>query len=122
MMFQIPFPETQIGFSAALSRARVEILQDALRCAVSGLSIPTIDRELAELVPEAALARLATQGLRGEIAFPVPAVLKAAPRLLGYYRLLYGFSQKEFYTARTGVGRFKSMETRGRIAPSAFQH
>lgn len=45
--------------------------------------------------------------------FPVPSVLAANPRLLGYYRLLYGYSQKEFYTAATGLGRFQAMEARG---------
>jgi len=43
----------------------------------------------------------------------VPLILEANPRLLGYYRLLYGFSQKEFYTAATGVARFHSMEKGG---------
>ena len=56
------------------------------------------------------LASLASNGLRGELVFPVPLILEANPRLLGYYRLLYGFSQKEFYTAATGVARFHSME------------
>ena len=37
--------------------------------------------------------------------------------MLGYYRLLYGFSQKAFYNAETGIGPFKGMETRG-VIPS----
>jgi hypothetical protein len=48
--------------------------------------------------------------------FPVPLVLESNPRLLAYYRLLYGYSQKLFYTATTGMGRFKTMEERGVIA------
>ena len=47
--------------------------------------------------------------------FPVPTVLRANPRLLAYYRLLYGYSQKGFYTSETGMGRFKGMEDRGAI-------
>jgi hypothetical protein len=43
-------------------------------------------------------------------------VFEANPRLHGYYRLLYGFSQKWFYTAVTGVGPFKAMEERGFIS------
>jgi len=43
-------------------------------------------------------------------------LLEANPHLLGYYRLLYGFSQKGFYTAETGVGPFKAMEERGVIS------
>jgi len=34
---------------------------------------------------------------------------------LGYYRLLLGFSQKEFYGKTFGVSRFKSMETNGTL-------
>jgi hypothetical protein len=43
--------------------------------------------------------------------------LQSNPRLLAYYRLLLGYSQKLFYTAATGMGRFRSMEERGVIVP-----
>jgi hypothetical protein len=41
--------------------------------------------------------------------------LTANPRLLGYYRLLLGFSQKEFFN-KGKLGRFKSMEEKGVIS------
>ena len=44
--------------------------------------------------------------------FAVPYILTANPRLLGYYRLLLGFSQKEFYQ-KSGLQRFKAMEDSG---------
>jgi hypothetical protein len=44
----------------------------------------------------------------------VPAILAANPFLLGYYRLLYGMSQKEFYN-KGPFGRFKTLEDEGRI-------
>ena len=47
--------------------------------------------------------------------FPVPSILRINPRLLGYYRLLYGYSRKEFYTSTTGLGRFIGMEERGTV-------
>jgi hypothetical protein len=59
---------------------------------------------------------LASHGLRGELMFSVPLLLTENPRLLGYYRLLYGYSQKEFYTTETGVSRFQSMEKRGLLS------
>ena len=52
--------------------------------------------------------------------FPAPVVLESNARLLAYYRLLYGYSQKLFYTAATGMGRFKSMEERGVIASKSI--
>ena len=65
---------------------------------------------------------LAGYGLRGELVFPVPLVLAANPRLLGYYRLLYGFSQKQFYATDTGTGTFKSMEMNGRFTERHAKH
>src|SRR5271169_1619250 len=58
---------------------------------------------------------MAAHSLRAELVFPVPMLLESNPRLLGYYRLLYGFSQKAFYTSTTGIGPFKAMEMRGVI-------
>jgi hypothetical protein len=58
---------------------------------------------------------LASISIRGEFLFPVPCLLRANPRLLGYYRLLLGFSQKEFYS-KGKLGRFSSMEEKGKIS------
>ena len=116
MSFTLPDPELQASFASALTEIRQHYLQDALSEAVQSLAVPTIDAELAQLVPVHSLTMLAGQGLRGELMFPVPAVLAANPRLLGYYRLLYGYSRKEFYTSETGFGRFAAMENRGDIS------
>lgn len=115
-MIRIPEPELQINFAAALAQVRRLYLQGALSETVRALNITTIDQELAQHVPSKSLAALASHGLRGEMLFPVPQLLTANPRLLGYYRLLYGYSQKEFYTTTTGLSRFKGMEERGTIA------
>jgi hypothetical protein len=111
----IPLPDAQIDFAAALAAVRRLYLQDALAATVKGLLIPDIDKELAAYVPAISLSTLAAHGLRGEMVFPVPILLEANPRLLGYYRLLYGYSQKEFYNGTGGLGRFKGMEERGAI-------
>lgn len=115
MSLNVPLPDTQINFATALAEIRGLYLQDALAATVSGLTVPDIDRELAAHVPAHSLTMLAAHGLRGEMLFPVPVILQANPRLLGYYRLLYGYSQKEFYNGATGLGRFKGMEERGTI-------
>lgn len=116
MTIIVPDPELQSSFAAVLSDMRALYLQDALRDAVNGLSVPVIDNELAEFVPAHSLTALASHGLRGEMMFPVPTILTANPRLLGYYLLLYGYSRKEFYTTATGLSRFAGMEDRGMIA------
>ena len=114
-MFAIPSPELQVEFSLALAEIRGLYLQEALQETVSRLKIADLDVELGRYVPDSALKALAAKSLRGEIVFPVPILLAENPHLLGYYRLLYGYSQKLFYNATTGVASFKSMEERGVI-------
>lgn len=113
-MFTIPEPELQVEFARVLADMRDTLLQDALGATIIKLDISIIDKQLAELVPGHSLAILASHGLRGELMFAVPAVLAANPRLLGYYRLLYGYSQKEFF--KSGVaGQFRALEVSGKL-------
>ena len=53
--------------------------------------------------------------------FALPCVLKSNPTLLGYYRLLMGISEKQFYTSSTGLSIFKPMEHDGRITKNFEQ-
>jgi len=112
----IPKPELQIDFSFALAKMRKLCLQEALSETIKGIKIPEIDKELASLVPQEALSALAQKGLRGELLFSVPCVLLRNPMLLGYYRLLLGFSQKAFYSSEFGLSSFKNMELKGIIS------
>lgn len=114
MTIDIPPPQLQVDFALALEQIRATYLQDALSAAAASLDTATIDSELARFVPGDSLSQLAGHGLRGELMFAVPCVLRKNPRLLGYYRLLLGFSQKAFYGI-AGVGRFRSMENSGRL-------
>lgn len=93
----------------------------ALRKAAGGIDIVALDAELARLAPSAGLARLAAGGLRGETAFCTPLILRRNPALFGYYRLLLGFSQKIFFTAATGLAKFKSLEEGRLPAPLELQ-
>jgi hypothetical protein len=116
MSFDLPPPDLQVSFALKLTEARSLVLQDALKHTVKVLNIEDLDKQLAKCAPKAGLSILAAHGLRGELVFPVPLILERNPRLIAYYRLLFGYSQKLFYTATTGMGRFKSMEERGFIA------
>ena len=119
MPITIPAPELQIEFSVALAEIRRLYLQEALKNTVRTIDIAALDRQLGQFVPPTSLKAMAANGLRAELIFPVPILLESNPRLLGYYRLLYGFSQKIFYTAETGIGPFKAMEIRGDIPKGA---
>jgi XcyI-like restriction endonuclease len=117
----VPTPDMQFSFSLALAAARKDYLQDALGDTVAGLDIEALDRELARFVPKGELRSVAARGLRGELLFPVPSVLIANPKLLAYYRLLLGFSQKAFYSTGCGTGLFKAMEDRGKLSERAAE-
>jgi len=114
--FRVPEQDLQITFFHRLQEIRNTYLLNALLSTVSNLEIKKIDRELADLVSKKELQRVAGWGLRGEVVFAVPSVLKKNPWILGYYRLLLGFSQKQFYGDHYGLASFKSMEERGRLS------
>ena len=76
------------------------------------LDLRTINVELDALVPPNDLAQLASRGIRGELLFAVPCLLNANPKLLGYYRLLLGFSQKEFYN-KSKLAWLEGLESKG---------
>lgn len=113
MSIKIPVPSLQIDFAALLLSLRSAYLGEALSRAVGELDIQVVDSELIELVGNDSLSKLAARGLRGELVYAVPSVLRRNPRLLGYYRLLLGFSQKEFYKSSLGTTSFKAMEMEG---------
>ena len=89
-------------------------LQQAVAETVRALDLRTINAELDTLVSPQDLAELASRGIRGELLFAVPCLLRANPKLLGYYRLLLGFSQKEFYN-KSKLARFKVLESKGEL-------
>lgn len=107
-------PELAISLYENLIEARKLYLHPALSKAVKETGVKTIDEELYRLAPLQALDHLAEMGLRGELAFPVPAIIKRAPSLLGYYRMLLGQSKKEF--RRKGYGTWVNAEENGKLS------
>lgn len=88
--------DLQIAFFYRLKEIRSKYLQQALFEAIDGFDVSKIDGELGKHASKAILNKLARFGIRGEVFLPVPSLLIKRPNLLGYYRLLYGISQKEF--------------------------
>jgi XcyI restriction endonuclease len=117
----VPVPELQIDFAKTLLSIRGMYLQDALRKTIGKTDLAELDNQLHKLAPKHALSELASVGLRGELVFVTPFLLDKNPQLLGYYRLLLGFSQKTFYVSRNGLSIFKSMEEKGVVAPKAAE-
>jgi len=116
LMKQIP-PDFGIDLYTRLLNARRTMLQPALNAAVKAVGVAAIDPDLQRLVPAEALTHLASLGLRGERVFPTPALIRHAPPLIGYYRMLLGLSRKEFrQSERLNYGPWESAERRGRLS------
>ncbi|MGA2545966.1 MAG: XcyI family restriction endonuclease [Rectinemataceae bacterium] len=99
--------DLQIAFFFRLEEIRALYLQDALFDTDARVDITQIDSELKELTERAVLNKLARFGIRAEVFLPVPTLIKENPRLVGYYRLLYGISQKEFHKTHGWLKRFE---------------
>lgn len=110
-------PDLQVSFYYRLVSIRERYLQSALQSALDDVELKALDAELAKYASPEALKKVARFGIRGEVVFPTPVILQASPFLLGYYRLLFGLSQKEFYH-KGPFGRFKKLEESGVITPN----
>lgn len=115
--FALPPPARQVYIRSFLDEARRSVLDSALRAAVKGIAPQTLAAEMNAHAPAAARQILQGTGVRDDLVFATPSVLRQDPRVLGYYRLLLGVSQKRFYTTASGLGSFKSMEERGVVRP-----
>jgi hypothetical protein len=112
--YPILSPNLQVGFYHILNSIKELYFHEALSRTVRKIRVSDIDRELQLYVSNEALSKLASFSLRGEAVFPLPIILRENPFLLGYYRLLLGVSQKEFYS-KGPFGAFKMMEEKGVI-------
>lgn len=101
-------PTKQMWAITRLKSERGKILRDALREVVEKIGVQVIDRELHDLVSEDALNKLGVFGLRGEVLFATPCLVKEKPTVSGYYRLILGISQKEY--SRKGFDKWVKIE------------
>jgi len=113
--------DLQVSFHYKLKAIKDVYFHDALSKTIKRVKISDVDFELNKYVTEDSLQKLASLSLRGELIFPIPLLLSTNPFLLGYYRLLLGFSQKEFYS-KGPFGAFKSMEESGRLSKIAIKN
>ena len=90
-------------------------MQDALSDALLQTDPHKLKTELPRLIPKDVQQILAAAVIRDEQVFPAPSILRTAPTLVGYSRLLLGVPQKSFYVGGTGMGQYRSMESKGII-------
>jgi hypothetical protein len=88
-------PDIQVSLYSRLQALRERYLIESLKKTVGSedFDLQALDAELATYADAKNLKRIASFSLRGEIFFPVPYVIARNPFLLGYYRLLLGFSR-----------------------------
>jgi hypothetical protein len=115
--FRPPGPSRQLAFHQLLVAARANILHEALLSSLAEIDPDELAADLKACAPVEGRQLLAKAGIRDELVFVTPAVLRNRPTLFGYYRLLLGISQKAFYRTDTGFSRFKALEHRNQLAP-----
>lgn len=115
MNLHLPSSKLQASVASGLEAFRRLYLQQALSETIKALDLAQVNAELDRFAPAADLTKLASLGVRGEFVFLVPSLLRENPRLLGYYRLLLGYSQKEFFN-KGKLGRFAGMEEKGKLS------
>lgn len=115
MAIKVPDSSRQVRFHQLLVGARKTWLADALSDALGRIDPATLRAQIGTYAPADAQSILAAAGIRDEHVFPTPVILEDLPTLVGYYRLLLGAPQKSFYGSGSGMGSFRTMESRGTI-------
>ena len=115
MPFIIPPTNKQILAQEILHEYKKNIIGDALKRTVEEIDPNELHSEIVEYVPFDCMKILQSTGIRDEIFFALPCILKKNPKMLGYYRLLMGISEKQFYSSATGLSQFNCMEEKGKL-------
>lgn len=106
--FPLINPELQLSFWYRLQIVKEKFFSEALLKTISEIPAKTISDQLAKFVKDEQRQRVAALGLRDELIFMLPCVIRKNPQLIGYYRLLFGLSQKELYKKQ--YAKFKKLE------------
>jgi len=106
-------PELQISFWYRLQIVKQQFFIKALFESIKNIPSNNIESDLNQFVSEDLRRKVASLGMRDELFFMLPVIIRTNPQLVGYYRLLYGISQKELYKGH--YGKFKKLEEDGVI-------
>lgn len=119
MPIVIPEPTKQAWMHNKLVQGRTRVLHGALREALLQADPEKVSEELGKYAPEDARQLLAGSGIRDEHVFATPEVIRRKPTVVGYYRLLTGISQKQFYSTKLGTQPFFVCEESGNLSDKA---
>ena len=107
-------PKLSISFQQRLRDLSRLHLEEALKSTIRKIDITELNQQLDEIVESSVIRKIASFGLSAEIVVPAVCLSECNRILSGYYRLLYGISQKKFYH-RDASSEFKRMDVRGEI-------
>lgn len=113
----IPSTAKQVQTQKILHDYRERMLGSNLKDVAATIDPDLLQAEIARFVSKECRMLLQGLSIREEVVFALPCILKRKPVLLGYYRLLMGISEKQFYTSTAGISAFKIMEHDGRMNP-----
>lgn len=113
-------PELQLSFWFRLQLVKERYFLNALLSTVKEIPVKVISDEAEKYVSNEHRQLVASLGLRDEMLFMLPCVIYKEPQLIGYYRLLYGLSQKELYSGQ--YGKFKKLEDDGIITKNTAKY
>ena len=117
MSFSIPNTERQSFIESFLRNARANFLHEVVAETASAVAPADLRNEMVSYVPAEGLLFLQGTDIRDEEVYIVPCLLERRPGIIAFYRLLLGISQKQFYTSKTGMSKFKSMEDGTAVPP-----
>ena len=120
--YVVPSTAKQVQTQKILHEYRKTMLGEKLRETASAIDPDVLHEDIAIYVEKESRRILQGKGIREETVFALPSVLNCNQRLLGYYRLLIGVSEKQFYASSTGLSVFQSMEHMGSYSRGAEEH
>lgn len=115
--YSLPSVNRQLFIAGYLNKLKGGHLHEALVETCREVDPTELRTQLSRYSPAAGLKCLVGTSIRDEDVFATPVVLYKSPKLLGYYRMLLGFSMKKFYSTSTGLSKFRRLEECGAIPP-----
>lgn len=107
----LPPINKQLYAQQVLIGARTTQLDTGVSEVASSVSPLSLRRDALRCVPRDGLTDAQSLGIRDELVFALPSMLRRRPTLIGYYRMLLGYSIKQFYTVASGLSPFHEMES-----------
>jgi len=113
--YNVPSTAKQVYAQKTLDAFRNSMLIEEVHRAAARVDPQKLHDETVTYVSTENSRKLQGAGIREETVFALPSILLDNPKLLGYYRMLMGISEKQFYNSISGLSGYRQMEHEGTI-------